>query len=132
MTFLLPVRLDLELLKTNCEEEFHQWFIEITALANELNISVSTPRITSRQVHRSNAPADSPESYYRRNIMVPFLDHITSELIWTDPPNQSQTSRPRTICCSHFPRCLNCRQGRVQRGAQGARAPPSGLAQQPI
>ena len=74
------VRLDLELLKTNCEEEFHQWFIEITTLANELNISVSTPRITCRQVHRSNTPADSPESYYRRNIMVPFLDHITSEL----------------------------------------------------
>lgn len=74
------VQLDLELLKANCEEEFHQWFSEIMALANELNISVSTPRITCRQVHRSNASADSPESYYRRNIMIPFLDHITSEL----------------------------------------------------
>jgi hypothetical protein len=49
-------------------------------MANELNISVSTLRIASRQVHVSNAPADSSESYYSRNIMIPFLDHITSEL----------------------------------------------------
>ena len=41
---------------------------------NELNISVS------RQVHCSNAPADSPKSYCCRNIIVPFLDHITLEL----------------------------------------------------
>ena len=74
------VQLDLELLKTNCEEEFQQWFSDFTALASELNISVSTPRITFRQVHRSNASADSPETYYCRNIMIPFLDHITLEL----------------------------------------------------
>ena len=67
------VHLDLELLKSNCEEEFHQWCDEMTTLANEFNISVSTPRIASRQVHRSNVPGDSPESYYRCNIMVPFL-----------------------------------------------------------
>ena len=74
------VQLDLALLKSNCEEEFHLWFNEMTTLADKLNISVSIPRIASRQVHRSNAPADSPESYYRRNIMIPFLDHITMEL----------------------------------------------------
>ena len=74
------VQLDLALLKSNCEEEFHLWFNEITTSADKLNISVSIPRIASRQVHRSNAPTDSPESYYRRNIMIPFLDHITMEL----------------------------------------------------
>ena len=76
------VQLDLALLKSNCEEEFHLWFNEMTTLADKLNISVSIPRIASRQVHRyrSNAPADSPESYYRQNIMIPFLDHITMEL----------------------------------------------------
>lgn len=48
--------------------------------AAHLNVPVSTPRIASRQVHRANVPADSPETYYRRNIMRPFLDHITSEM----------------------------------------------------
>ena len=74
------VLLDLELLKTNCEEEFHSWFDEVCTLAGELNIPVSCPRITSRQVHRANVPADTPEAYYRRNIMIPTLDHITTEM----------------------------------------------------
>ena len=74
------VHCDLELLKINCEEEFHQWFSEIKTMADELNIPVSTPRTVARQVHRDNAPADSPGVYYRRNLMIPFLNHITSEL----------------------------------------------------
>ena len=74
------VQMNLELLKTNCEEQFHLWFIKVKTLADELDIAVSTPRITARQVHRANIPADSPEEYYRRNLMIPFLDHITKEL----------------------------------------------------
>ena len=74
------VMLDLELLKMNCEEEFRLWYHEIKTLADELNITVATPRIAARQVHRSNIPADSPEAYYRRNLMIPFLDHILTEL----------------------------------------------------
>ncbi len=30
--------------------------------------------------HRGNAPGDSPEVYYRRNVMIPFLDHILTEM----------------------------------------------------
>ena len=71
---------DLELLKTNCEEEFHLWYCEIKTLGDELNIPIATPRIAARQVHRSNIPADSPEAYYRRNLVIPFLDHIITEL----------------------------------------------------
>ena len=77
---VFTIRLDLELLKSNCEEEFHLWFGEMTTLAEKLNISASTPQIVPREVHRSNAPADTPKCYYRRNIMLPFLDHITTEL----------------------------------------------------
>ena len=74
------VQLEMELLKTNCEAEFHTWFEEIKAFADSLDIPVSTPRYTSRQVHRANIAADSPEVYYHRNIMIPFLDHITTEM----------------------------------------------------
>ena len=74
------VQLDLELLKVNCEEEFHSWFNEIKSFADKFDISVCTPRIVTRQVYRSNVIADGPEDYYRRNIMIPFLDHITSEM----------------------------------------------------
>ena len=71
---------DLELLKINCEEEFYLWYCEIKTLGDGLKIPIATPRIAARQVHRSNIPADSPEAYYRRNLMIPFLDHIITEL----------------------------------------------------
>ena len=74
------VQMNLNLLKTNCEEEFHLWFNEVKTLADELDIAVYTPRITARQVHLANIPADSSEEYYQRNLMIPFLDHITTEL----------------------------------------------------
>ena len=77
------VQLELELLKINCEEEFHLWFEEITKFGESLNIiPISVPRVLVRQVHRSNTPAviDCPEDYYRQNIMIPFLDHILIEM----------------------------------------------------
>ena len=77
---VFTVWLDIELLKSNCEKEFHLWFGEMTTLAEKLYISASTPRIAPRQVHCFNAPADTPECYYCWNIVLPFLDHITTEL----------------------------------------------------
>ena len=74
------VQLEFELMKTNCEEEFHSWFEEIKTFADSLDISVSIPRTASRQVHRSNVPAETPEVYYRRNIMLPFLNYLLSEI----------------------------------------------------
>ena len=74
------VQLELELLKSNCEKEFHSWFSEIKSFADDFNVPVSTPRISSRQVHRVNVTADSPETYYRRSVMIPFLDHIMTQL----------------------------------------------------
>ena len=56
------VQLELELLKSNSEGEFHLWFQEITKQAESLNILVAMPRIHARQVHWSNIPADSPET----------------------------------------------------------------------
>ena len=49
---------DLELLKTNCQEEFHLWYCEIKTLAEELNILIATPRITAMHIHRSNILAN--------------------------------------------------------------------------
>ena len=74
------VQLKLELLKINCEEEFHLWFEEITKDAESLDIPISVPRTHSRQIHRSNIPGDTPEAYYMRNVMIPFLAHILIEM----------------------------------------------------
>lgn len=54
------VQLELELMKVNCDDEFHLLFAQL------LDIAVSVPRVVARQVHRSNIPADNPEDYYRK------------------------------------------------------------------
>lgn len=74
------VHSNLHIFKINCEIEFHAWYSEIVTLAESQNITVSTPRIAQRQAHRANVPAETPEIYYRRNVMLPFLDHILSEM----------------------------------------------------
>lgn len=82
----------MELLRTNCEEEFHSWFKEVKTLAEELDIPVSSPRITSRQVHRGNTPADTHEAYYRRSIMIPILEyyHRNALQVWIDSPDEDK------------------------------------------
>ena len=99
---------DLELLKTNCEEEFHLLYCEIKTLADELNIPIATPRIAARQAHRSNIPADSPDAYYRRNLVIPH-HHRVNQKVWTNSTNESKTSWSYSIRCCYIPSCLGYR-----------------------
>ena len=74
------VQLELELLKVNCEEEFHLLFEKVCTFAETLDIPVSVTRIVARQTHRSNIPSDTPVGHYRRNVFIHFLDHVLVEM----------------------------------------------------
>lgn len=50
------------------------------SLCEKINIEPSVPRTASKQRNRANAPSSSPEEYYRRNLILPFLDDIISEM----------------------------------------------------
>lgn len=45
-----------------------------------VNVEPSKPRSCSRQRNRPNAATDSIEKWYKINVAIPFLDHITTEL----------------------------------------------------
>lgn len=62
---LSDVQLDLELLKLNCEEEFHIWFEEVAKFAEILAVDVSVPRVVTRHAHAhaQGISGDSPEEY---------------------------------------------------------------------
>ena len=49
-------------------------------MAQSIHIQPSMPRITQRQIHRDNAPAHTPEDYYRINLTRVFLDHALQQL----------------------------------------------------
>ena len=66
--------------KSNIEEECHEWFGDASGLADKIGITVSVPRITGRQEHRNNAPSVNLESHYCVNVAIPFIDHLLQEM----------------------------------------------------
>jgi hypothetical protein len=77
---LVEVHNELHLLRQNVVEEFSSIFQEMEEEAKLLDILFSLPRLAPCQRHRTNISSDSIEEYYRRAVMVPFLDHILREL----------------------------------------------------
>ena len=45
-------------------------------MASLTDIVPSMPRIAARQQYQENAKSDTPFNYYRKNMCLPFLDHL--------------------------------------------------------
>ena len=58
------------------ESFFKRWYNYSCSMSKLVGIVPSMPRLASRQMHRQNAEADTPEDCYRRNVCLPFLDHL--------------------------------------------------------
>ena len=62
------------------DEVFPQVYTEAVAKASEVGTEPRMPRVAGRQKHKENNPADTPEDYFKRNVAIPFLDHILTNL----------------------------------------------------
>ena len=69
-----------QLERENMKGGFKAIYDHAVRMADQVGVIPSMPRIAKRQQHRSNAPAESPFDYYNRNVAIPFLDHISSNL----------------------------------------------------
>ncbi|KAG5900288.1 hypothetical protein JTB14_000815 [Gonioctena quinquepunctata] len=49
-------------------------------IATELEIEISVPRLAQKQKHRSNPPSDNDNEYWRRSLIIPYLDSLISSL----------------------------------------------------
>ncbi|VEN61759.1 unnamed protein product [Callosobruchus maculatus] len=50
------------------------------AVAMDLNIEISVPRLAHKQTHRSNPPSDNDNEYWRRSLIIPYIDSLISSL----------------------------------------------------
>ena len=50
------------------------------SLADSVCTEPKVPRTAARQQHRDNSLHGSPKEYYRRSVVIPFLDYLISEL----------------------------------------------------
>ena len=74
---------NLKVLRSNSDTEFKKQFAEATKIGRDLHgedFQLATPRLSGRQVHRSNPPLSTPEDYYRVCLYDEFLSHVISEL----------------------------------------------------
>ncbi|XP_065667950.1 52 kDa repressor of the inhibitor of the protein kinase-like [Hydra vulgaris] len=69
---------DLNHLRKNVEKE--TIYQQATRMASKLFVELTIPKITMRQVYRNKLPAESPHEYYKRALIIPFLDTIISEI----------------------------------------------------
>ena len=49
-------------------------------IANNSKVSIDIPRISRHQQHRANHETHSTEEYFKVSVVIPFLDHLISEL----------------------------------------------------
>ena len=74
-----------KLLRCEIHQKFHIIYELAVVLAEKADFKPNIPRVCSEQTHRQSASPDSNgkdgfESYYLRNIAVPFLGNICVEL----------------------------------------------------
>lgn len=67
-------------LRENMADTFEPIFQQAVQLGGEIGVEPSCPRVVARQQHRGNAPAAGVREHYLRNVAIPFMDHICSEL----------------------------------------------------
>lgn len=62
------------------ENILHMWYVQSEEIAGEVNVVPQVPRVASRQIHRANVDHESPEQYYQRSIVLPFLDNLREQM----------------------------------------------------
>ncbi len=49
-------------------------------MLSEVGGTMSMPRVSSKMIHRGNIPSKTPEEYFRKNLFVPFVDHVRTQI----------------------------------------------------
>ncbi|XP_013421627.1 52 kDa repressor of the inhibitor of the protein kinase-like [Lingula anatina] len=61
-------------------ESFQLIYDQAVRMAEKVGVQPSKPRISQRQKHRGNAPAETVFDHYKVNVAIPFLEHISNNL----------------------------------------------------
>ena len=77
---IASLKSDLSQMQADIDARHHRLYSEAVNLARSVSVEPSMPRIVQRQVYRANAPAPTPEDYYKVNLTRVFLDHSLQQL----------------------------------------------------
>jgi len=72
---------DIDALRQDIDDTNHDWYSAAADLAEKSGTEgPCMPRICGRQTLKDNVTADTPESYFKRSLTIPFLDHLSAEI----------------------------------------------------
>ena len=94
--------LNLNEIRKNVDDYSKRIFEHSSNLARKSGISITQPRISQCQKHRSNVESSSPEEYFKLTVLVPFLDHLLSDLSSHFHPHVKQASHLQSLLPSRI------------------------------
>ena len=62
---------DAQLLR-DVDQESDVIFKQVVRMADLLKVEPNTPRVAKKQIYRDNVPANLPEEYYKRALVIHF------------------------------------------------------------
>jgi hypothetical protein len=72
---------DLKSFRANIDKLYStDWYQETKSLAQSWGAEEKRPRMAGRQMHRHNPPSESTETFYRRSVVIPFIDEVLEQL----------------------------------------------------
>lgn len=64
----------------NVDEHSCSFVAEAQEIADALEVDFTMPRIAKRQTHRENPPAESPTQFWKRSLIIPYIDSLIMSL----------------------------------------------------
>jgi hypothetical protein len=66
--------------RENSDAEIQEILTAANVTAENIGAEINLPRIAVRQQHRSNSPASNSAEYWKRSLLIPYLDSLISSL----------------------------------------------------
>ena len=67
-------------LRATVDTDFDKIYHHAVRMAAKIDVEPAKPRAASRMQHRANAPSETVKEHFLRNMALPFIDHIISEM----------------------------------------------------
>ena len=71
---------DVTEIRRTADEVFKKVYRSVCQMGDIVGKVPGMPKVRSRQTHRGNVQADSPEEYWRKTVFIPFVDGVLTQL----------------------------------------------------
>ena len=75
------VKEEMQDIRKNMDSEYKIVFENCKKMADAADVVLGMPRVCSRQKYRGNIKSKDPEEHFKRNLFIPFVDNMISQMM---------------------------------------------------